>query len=125
MRDRPRRRGILAVLGASTLAAILAVTVGAPARAGGVTAEQLIAIAESQFGMTCAAINPSREHCQTSPTSPDQWSADIGPASSAVTALTTTATQFVAPLDQRGIAMMDALRVPTCVDRVGAETFIC
>jgi hypothetical protein len=124
MRDRPRRFGVSAALVASSLAAILAVAVGAPARAGGVTAEQLISIAESQFGMTCAPVNPSLEHCQTSPTSPDQWSADIEPASGPVTALTTTASQFVAPLDPRGVAMMDALHVPTCVDRVGVEAFI-
>jgi hypothetical protein len=124
MRDRPRMFGVTTALVAGSMAAILAVTVGAPARAGGITAEQLISIAESQLGMTCAPVNPSLEHCQTSPTSPDQWSADIEPASGPVTALTTTATQFVAPLDQRGIGMMDVLQVPTCVDRVGVEAFI-
>jgi len=116
--------GVSTALVASILAAVLAVSVGAPARAGGITADQLIAIAESQLGMSCAPVNPTLDHCQTSPTSPDQWSADIEPASGPVTALTTTATQFVAPLDQRGIAMMEGLHVPTCVDRLGVEAFI-
>jgi hypothetical protein len=74
--------------------------------------------------MSCAPVNASLEHCQTSPTAPDRWTADIEPASGPVTALTTTATQFVAALDQRGVAMMDGLQVPTCVDRVGVEAFI-
>jgi hypothetical protein len=120
MRDRPRVPGILATL----VAAVLAVAAHGPVLAGGVTAEQLIGIAESQYAMTCVRIDPTLERCQTSPTSPDRWTAEIRPASGLVTALTTIANQFVAPLDQRAVSMMDGLHVPTCTDRVGVEGFV-
>jgi hypothetical protein len=111
-------------LGTFATAAIAAVLLASVAQASGVTAEQLIGIAEAQLGMVCGQVNPQLEHCATPSTSGDQWTADIEPASGAVTGLTTVAFQFVAPLDPGGVAMMQALHVPTCVDRVGVDGFI-
>jgi hypothetical protein len=109
-----------------TLAAAVIATalIASVARAAGVTAEQLISIAEQQLGMSCTLAAPSLESCATASTAPDQWTADIEPASGPVTRLTTAATQAVAPLDQRAVSMMEALHFPTCADRVAIEAFI-
>jgi hypothetical protein len=114
------RRRDLATLAAALFGAVLITSV---VRAAGVTAEELIAIAEGQFGMTCGQVDPSLERCTKADPS-GQWTSDIEPASGLVTALTTGATQFVAPLDQAAVSMMDGLHVPTCADRAGVETFV-
>jgi hypothetical protein len=111
-------------LGTAAAAVLVAFLLAATVLAAGVTAEQLIAIAEQQFGMICSQVDPSHEHCATPSTSSDRWAADIEPASGLVTGLSTTASQYVAPMDQRAIAMMDGLHVPTCTDRAGVEAFV-
>jgi hypothetical protein len=111
------------VPGTLAMAVIAALVIASAVRAAGVTAEQLIAIAEGQLGMVCVPVNLQLEQCATPSTSGNQWSADIEPASGAVTGLTTGAFQFVAPLDPGGLAMMQTLHVPTCADRVGVDAF--
>jgi hypothetical protein len=110
-------------LGTLAVALFGVVLITSVVRAAGVTAEELISIAEGQFGMTCAQVDPSLEQCSKADPS-GQWTADIEPASGLVTALTTGATQFVAPLDQAAVSMMDGLHVPTCADRAGVESFV-